>query len=521
MSLRLRLVLVLIGLSVPLVALLTWARASLDDQAEVDALHQFINGRMVEGRAQCEADPENFPHPPRHLPPRDGSPGGRRGPGGEFREQRPPGPRTPGGPGPREREARPRGERPFREDRPPLDELLPEPGPRIDLFAYGPDFVSENRRAPRFPPTLRAQLEAGEEVADEKFGSPRGQVVRVAARMPWGEGPCAIVLAIRPGFEPGWFARHQWTSALALVFGLSAVVFLAAGPIAARVRRLTAEVQRSAADRYAEPATVTGRDEITQLARAFNEAREQLRDQFETVEDRERALREFVGNTTHDVMIPMTVLQGHLAALRDASGRPDPALLHDAMEEVQYMTSLLQNLGATAKLEVGERSLERTEVDLGALVGRVASRHAPLARQKGLGLEFSVPDDPVRTAADLTLLEQAVSNLVHNAVRYGHADGHVAILLDERHGRFRLRVVDDGPGIEPAQLERLQRRAYRGGEARTRYPEGQGLGLHIALEVARRHGLELVLQASEYGGLEARLEGPLHEQGHPPEGRIS
>jgi signal transduction histidine kinase len=74
--------------------------------------------------------------------------------------------------------------------------------------------------------------------------------------------------------------------------------------------------------------------------------------------------------------------------------------------------------------------------------------------------------------ADVTLLEQAVSNLAHNAVRYGDAGGHVAIVL-------------------------------RSDQARSRHPDGQGLGLHIALEVARRHGFQLDFRRSEFGGLEA------------------
>lgn len=66
---------------------------------------------------------------------------------------------------------------------------------------------------------------------------------------------------------------------------------------------------------------------------------------------------------------------------------------------------------------------------------------------------------------------------------------------------------DDGPGIDDALVEQLVKRAVRGDEARSRHPEGQGLGLHIALEVARRHGFALELRRSEYGGLEAELRG--------------
>ncbi len=469
MSLRSRLVLALVTVAVPLVVALTWARGVLDERTEVDLLQRFIEARMEDGRAACEADPERFPPPPRPADRRFAPP--------------PEGRRAPRNAGPE--------------------------GPPIDLFAYDEDFVSANPRAPRFPARLRQPLEAGADRADERFQEEGRAGIRVAARMPWGEGPCAIVMAIRPGSGPQWLTRNQLITAGALALGLALAVFLAAGPIVSRVRTLQAEIRRSARERYATPVTVKGCDEIAQLAREFNDAGDEVRRQFRAVEDREQTLRAFVANTTHDVMIPMTVLKGHLTALCEAEGSPAPELLRGALEETHYMASLIQNLSASAKLEVGELAVEFGEVDLNALVERVVGRHAPIARRTNVELNLAVPEEKIVARGDLTLLEQAVSNLVHNAVRYGESGGHVAVLLDPgTDGAWRLRVVDDGPGIDDGLIERLTQRSVRGDGARSRHPEGQGLGLHIALEVARRHGFALELRRSEYGGLEAELSRP-------------
>lgn len=113
-------------------------------------------------------------------------------------------------------------------------------------------------------------------------------------------------------------------------------------------------------------------------------------------------------------------------------------------------------------------------------------------------------------SGDVTLLEQAVSNLVHNAVRYNRRGGHVAVLLEEAAPTsFRLRVVDDGPGVPEDQLRRLFERRQRGDEARQRHPDSLGLGLHIAKSVAERHAFALRLGPSEHGGLEATITGPV------------
>jgi signal transduction histidine kinase len=80
-------------------------------------------------------------------------------------------------------------------------------------------------------------------------------------------------------------------------------------------------------------------------------------------------------------------------------------------------------------------------------------------------------------------------------------------------GHFVLEVVDDGPGIPPEEMARLPERRFRGAEARTRHPEGSGLGLHIARDVARRHGFDLAFTTPEHGGLAVTFRGPLRNEG--------
>jgi len=263
---------------------------------------------------------------------------------------------------------------------------------------------------------------------------------------------------------------------------------------------------------------VNGSDEVTELARAFNEAGAKVRAHVAALEGRERTLREFLSNTTHDVMIPLTVLQGHLAEFRDAltAGRAlAPGQVVPALQEAQYLASLLHNLGAAAKLETGEPLIERHPVDLGALVERVVARHRPVAGPAGVSVEFGIPERPVIVNGDVTLIEQAVSNVVHNAVRYNRPGGHVAILLEDVPDlRFRLRVLDDGPGVLDDELERLAGRHARGNEARQRHPGGLGLGLHIAYRVVERHGFTMTLGRPEAGGFEVTFTGPAA----PPEG---
>jgi signal transduction histidine kinase len=329
--------------------------------------------------------------------------------------------------------------------------------------------------------------------------------------MPWREGPAAIVLVQAPAPPPAAADAVVRWGLVAICLALVATMWWSAGPVVARIRRLEAGVRASAAGGYAQEVEVSGRDEVAGLARAFNEAGAQVRRHVARVEEREEALRRFVADTTHDVMIPLTVVQGHLCDVRDRIERGETSpgdAVRASLEETHYLGSLLQNLSAVAKLEGQEPERRLEPVDLGRLVERVVERHRPLARARGVSIDHAVPDRALAAQGDVTLLEQAVNNVVHNAVRHNDDGGHVAVTLTRTDGRFVLRIEDDGPGVPAADLDRLGTRRFRSEAARTRDPGGRGLGLHIARRVAERHGFALSFRPRAPHGLEATIDGP-------------
>ena len=382
---------------------------------------------------------------------------------------------------------------------------LPTP-PRA--FAYDEHFASQNPAAPRLSRALgAAATQTGIAVAPFDW---RKSDIEVLVRTPWGTGPCAYVLARGAPLEWGGLLpeTNVWVLPLLILLG---TVLVAVGPVVRRIRSLTDAVRRSALSSYESEVIVGGNDEIGELARAFDAAGREIRSQIKERDRREQALRDFLANTTHDVMIPLTVLQGHLTSLSENGTVADAAsrtIVSSAMAEAHYIASLVHNLGMVARLEGADAKLQRDRVDLGALVKRVVQRHAPVAREFQVSLECAIPTTSTCALADLTLLEQAVSNITYNAIRYNHPGGHVGVTVDpEPPDGFVIRVVDDGPGIPEAELLKLTERGARGNEARTRAPEGRGLGIDIARRAAEMHGFQLTFLRSEYGGLEVRFEG--------------
>jgi signal transduction histidine kinase len=504
MTLQRRLALTVVAAAVPIVAGLAWVRVAAGRHADEAAMRDLVLTRAaMVGRETCEAAPQSLAvalgpgvRPP-WAPPGD-APMRMRQPGPASVPSPPPERRGGGFPPPMHRG--PGG-------------ALPR---MLRSHVYDAVYRPTTTDAPPFPADLRAALERGQQVASRRYGlgadGSGAERAEFAVRTGWSPGPCAYVLVLRDG-PPSLAPVHEWlASVVPLVIGLVGALWLAAAPVVRRVRALAGTVRESAAARYATPVPEDGHDEITDLARAFNQAGAAVREHLATVERRDRTLRDFLANTTHDVMIPLTVLQGHLAALeRDAiAGNAARTAVLGAMGEAHHIGSLLHNLGAVAKLESPEDLVQRHPVDLAALVERVVERHRPIARPAGVEIEFAVPEEPVTVTGDVTLLEQAVGNVVHNAVRYNRRGGHVAVVLEQAPlpGPRRLRVVDDGPGVAPEVLARLTERRYRDEEARRREPDGSGLGLAIAREVADRHGITLRVRRGDPTGLEVEFEWP-------------
>jgi signal transduction histidine kinase len=456
-KLRARLALTLGVAATLLLVLMGWSQSRFHSQMRVEALAEAAVHRMESGgRARCEEDPESWPAPSRE---RDAG----RGPG--FGRHR---------------------------------------FPRHRLSSYDSNFQSRNPMSPPFPPELRQELEAGHDLAFTHSRDDRR--IRVAVRMPWDEGPCAIVL-LRAKGPPSWFSGPVLAPAFLVALIVILVALLAAGPLVRRVRQLTDSVRRLGANPE-QAIEVDGNDEIAELGAAFEQSRQTIQDQLASLRDREAALRNYISNTTHDVMLPLTVLQGHLVSLQqriEAGETLDAKAIMPSIEESQYLGSLLHNLNAAARLEATEGLSHRNTIDLNRLVERVVDRHKPVASRKQIALEMAVPERSVELQGDLTLLEQALGNLVQNAVRYNHTGGHVAVVLRGDSSAWFLDVIDDGPGIPEADRAHVLEPSFRGSEARTRHPHGMGLGLHIVSDVAKRHGLVLTLGETEGGGLTVTL----------------
>jgi two-component system OmpR family sensor kinase len=282
-----------------------------------------------------------------------------------------------------------------------------------------------------------------------------------------------------------------------LVAALAAygVATAALRPVSA-MRREAADISRLGSGRRLP--VPPGRDELTQLGGTLNE----MLDRLERSTERERG---FVASASHELRTPLALLRAELElALRE--GRT-PEELRDAVasaaSESDRLVQLAEDLLVLARADEGRLPVRPERLDAGELLATTARRFEPRAAEAGRELRVE-PADGLALRADRLRAEQALANLVDNALRHG--EGAVELRAEPAGEGVRLHVLDRGPGFDPALDGRAFERFTRGDRARSR--GGTGLGLAIVDAIARSHGREAGASRRDGGGADAWIELP-------------
>ena len=264
------------------------------------------------------------------------------------------------------------------------------------------------------------------------------------------------------------------------------------------LREMTAAALAMARGDYSRRIRATSRDEVGQLAAAFNQMAADL-----DAADQQR--RELIGNVSHELRTPIAALQAVLENLVDGVSAPDPATLSTALSQTQRLGSLVSELLDLSRLDAGVVALELEDVSVAELVAETVAEAEVSARVGGREVGFVVDVRPpgVTVRADRARLHQVLANLLDNAVRHGPPGGTVSVLARRVGEQMEIDVRDEGPGIAAADRERVFDRFTRGERA---VGGGTGLGLAIARWAVDLHGGRIaVLDPPEPGAAGCRI----------------
>ena len=334
-----------------------------------------------------------------------------------------------------------------------------------------------------------------------------GRLFALRAR---ASGPCSLIAVSWP--------RRSLLEDPALagctVFVLSALpiswlgFLLVIRPLARRVQTLSHAAAAMGSAEYSTEARARG-DELDGIRVGMDHAHARIVVSTEKLANRLRALQEHLTNVAHDLRTPLASLQAQVEEALDSHGAGETELaLRGALRDCVYLSGLTENLRLESQLDEGWDPAEAPALDLGLTVTRIVERLGHYAKRRQIQLNYAVPERPILVLCDSFACEQALSNIIENAISHLPASGQIGVLLDGLpDGAFVLTVVDDGPGVDLPDLERLGQRAFRTDGARARDPRGSGLGLAIAATVCERCHWQVQFSRASEGGLSVELRG--------------
>jgi two-component system, OmpR family, phosphate regulon sensor histidine kinase PhoR len=220
------------------------------------------------------------------------------------------------------------------------------------------------------------------------------------------------------------------------------------------------------------------------------------------VERLEELRREFIADFSHEVRTPLAALKSAVETFEF-----DRGLLTDDQEsqlrrimgrQLARLERLAQDLSELSHIEAGDLSLERTEIDLRRLIEDLCEDFRDRAATKNL--RFVVTGDHARIHGDAMRLQQAFSNLLDNAIKYGGEDASIDIDISSTTDRGIVRITDHGEGIPAEERDRIFRRFYRIDKSRSQEIAGTGLGLAITKHLILQHRGNIEVEGAEGGG---------------------
>ncbi len=196
----------------------------------------------------------------------------------------------------------------------------------------------------------------------------------------------------------------------------------------------------------------------------------------------------FISIVSHELKTPVALIKGYASTLRRDDARWDKNVIQDSLavieDEADRLTRMIEDLLDASRLQAGGLSLNRTDVSLASLARRLAERFQTQSKSHTLAVDFPQPFPLI--LADETRIEQLLSNLISNAIKYSPG-GEIRIIGEIRPEQVIVTVSDQGPGIDPRDLPHIFDRFYRADKA-VRHTKGAGLGLYLARAIVEAHG---------------------------------
>ena len=299
-------------------------------------------------------------------------------------------------------------------------------------------------------------------------------------------------------------SQHDLLLAIVLLIfagGIAMILgYFLSSTVTARINQLKGAAQKLAEGELQTRVPVSGRDEVSALAVAFN----QMATQLETADQKQRELEtlrnDLIAWVGHDLQTPLTSMRAILEALSDGVVEEPEMVkrcLLTAQRDVMSLSALIDDLFQMSQLDAGGFPLERANASLSDLVSDTLESFSHLAVQQGIKLEGKVESKVDPVFMDTRAIGRVLNNLISNALRHTPGGGEIRVEARRTGSGVEVNVSDTGEGVRAEDIPHIFERFYRGDAARSRHSGmgGAGLGLAIARGIIQAHGGEIQVES--------------------------
>lgn len=241
---------------------------------------------------------------------------------------------------------------------------------------------------------------------------------------------------------------------------------------------------------------------VAQIENELTEWEQRNSSEIRRLKENEKYRKEFIGNLSHEIKTPIFNVQGYILTLLDG-GIEDPNInvkyLERAEKSIDRLINIVNDLEEISKLEAGVWNLQKERFDIVELVEDIAEENEMEAAKRGIKIAVGkIPSSMgqhITVNADKHYIEQVLTNLVVNSLKYGRDNGWTKISFIDLFDKVMIEVEDDGVGIEKENLPRVFERFYRTDKSRSREQGGTGLGLSIVKHIIEAHDESITLRS--------------------------
>ncbi|KGP74303.1 sensor histidine kinase [Pontibacillus yanchengensis] len=265
------------------------------------------------------------------------------------------------------------------------------------------------------------------------------------------------------------------------------------------------------------PIVYKRKDEIGRFIEGFNVMRQHVKDSFKKQKQYEDSRKELIASISHDLRTPLSSIKGYVEGLRDGIVQNEEMkqrYLQVIHNKTEHLDHLIEDLFEFSKMEVDQLPIEKEVVNASVYFEKLITKHQFELRNQAVELTYTnVEEKPTSILLDPVRVEQVMSNLIDNAVRYGSDQINIKVHTNDLEGTIAITITDNGQGIRNEDIPYIFTSFYRGEKSRSTYSGGSGLGLSIVKYIVKAHGGDIHVESELGKGSSFIFTLPLYVKG--------